>query len=113
MFGLAGGDWGSNVPPTASKDQVHDHLRKLNIHKSMSPDEMHLGVLGELADVVAKSLAVILDTWQSGGKKDNITTIFKEGQKNDPGNYHPISLTSARKDHGPDPLGSYAKAHGR
>ena len=40
-FGLIGGDRGSNVPPTVSEDQVRGHLRNLNIHKSMWPDEMH------------------------------------------------------------------------
>ncbi|KAK4815438.1 LOW QUALITY PROTEIN: hypothetical protein QYF61_002827 [Mycteria americana] len=35
------GDWGSKVPPTVREDQVRDHLRNLNIPKSMGPDEMH------------------------------------------------------------------------
>ena len=42
MFGLVGGDWGSNVPPTISKDQVHDHLMNLNIYKTVGPNEMYL-----------------------------------------------------------------------
>ena len=58
-FHLAGRDWGSNVLPTVSGDQVHDHLRHLNIHKSMGPNEMHLKVLGELADAVTKPLCGI------------------------------------------------------
>ena len=45
MFGLVGGDWGSNVPRTVSKDQVHDHMRNLNIHEFMGPNEMHPRVL--------------------------------------------------------------------
>jgi len=34
-------DWGSKVPPALREDQVCDHLRKLNIQKSMGPDQMH------------------------------------------------------------------------
>jgi len=32
------GDWGSKVPPTVREDRVRDHLRNLNICKSMGPD---------------------------------------------------------------------------
>ena len=38
-------DWGSKVPPTVREDQVCNHLRNLNIHKYMGPDERYLSVL--------------------------------------------------------------------
>ena len=61
MFGLVGGDWGSNIPPTVSEDQVHDHLRNLNIHKSVGPNEMHPKVLIELTEVVTKPQTMIFE----------------------------------------------------
>ncbi|KFQ12727.1 RNA-directed DNA polymerase from mobile element jockey, partial [Leptosomus discolor] len=77
-----------------------DHLRNLNVHKSMGPDEMHPWVLRELVDEVAEPLSTIFDKlWKSGEiptdwKRGNIPPIFKKGKKEDSGNYRPVSLTS-------------------
>lgn len=49
------GDWKAEHPKsTVGKDQVCDHLRNLNVHKPMGPNEIHLKVLSELSDKVAK-----------------------------------------------------------
>ncbi|XP_064923730.1 SH2 domain-containing protein 4B isoform X1 [Columba livia] len=87
---------------SASVDEawVREQLGNLDIHKSMSLDGMHLQVLRELAEVIAGLLSIIFaKSWVTGEVpedwgKANVTPVFKNGKKEDPGNYRPVSLTS-------------------
>ncbi|KAK4832398.1 hypothetical protein QYF61_022533 [Mycteria americana] len=79
---------------------VSDLLHHLDTHKSMGPDEIHPRVLKELADVLTKPLSILYQqSWLTGEvpadwRLANVTPIDKKGQKEDPGNYRPVSLTS-------------------
>ncbi|CAM5122730.1 unnamed protein product [Eretmochelys imbricata] len=92
--------WGIDGQPSVEIEVVRDYLEKLDVHKSMGPDELHLRVLKELAAVIAEPLAIIFEnSWRTGEvpddwKKANVVRIFKKGKKEDPGNYRPVSLTS-------------------
>ena len=87
---MEGGNGGSNVPPAVSDDHVHDYLRKLNIHKSIGPNEMHPRVLKKLADVVTKMHSMLfVKSWQSGEVPDDRKKgSVRKDRKDDPGNYH-------------------------
>ncbi|GAB0182881.1 mitochondrial enolase superfamily member 1 [Grus japonensis] len=79
---------------------VSDLLHHLDTHKSMGLDEIHPRVLRELVEALTKPLSIIYHhSWITCAvpvdwKLANIAPIYKKGQKEDPGNYRPVSLTS-------------------
>ncbi|PKU46081.1 rna-directed dna polymerase from mobile element jockey-like [Limosa lapponica baueri] len=66
----------------------------------MKPDGIHPRVQRELEEVLTKPLSIIFQqSWQTGvvpadWRLANVTPIHKKGQKDDPGNCRPVSLTS-------------------
>ncbi|GAB0209633.1 mitochondrial enolase superfamily member 1 [Grus japonensis] len=80
---------------------VRDQLYQLNVHKSMGPDGFPPRLLKELADITVGLLSIIYQgSWESGEvpadwKLANVIPIYKKGMREDPGNYRPVSLTSA------------------
>ncbi|TRZ18888.1 hypothetical protein HGM15179_008218 [Zosterops borbonicus] len=82
------------------EEAVREQLRCLDTHKSLGPDGIHPRVMRELADGLAKPLSVIYNqSWLTGEipedwKLANVTPIHKKGEKEDPSNYRPVSLTS-------------------
>ena len=79
------------------EDGVHKLLSKLNLHKAMGPDQLHLKVLKQTT--VAPILQIIFQKSLDSGKipsdwkKATVSPIFKKGERHKPSNYRPVSLT--------------------
>ncbi|GAB0183988.1 mitochondrial enolase superfamily member 1 [Grus japonensis] len=77
---------------------VTDLPQHSDIHKSMGLDGIRPRVLRELVEVLTKPLSIIY--WQSWVTEEvpvdwrlaNVMPIYKKGQKEDLGNYRPVSL---------------------
>ncbi|KAK4832759.1 hypothetical protein QYF61_025288 [Mycteria americana] len=91
---------GPNEAPIIQGEMVSDLLHHLDTHKSMGPDGIHPRVLRELVEVLTKALSILYQqSWLTGEvpadwRLANVTPIYKKGQKEDLGNYRPVSLTS-------------------
>ena len=79
---------------------VEERLAKLNIHKASGPDGIHPHVLQKTAKAMSIPLAKLfqqsLDTGEvpEDWRTANITPIHKKGDRSEPSNYRPVSLTS-------------------
>ena len=74
-------------------------LSNLQPHKAAGPDEIRPIVLRELRTEIAPFIQLIFEKSLATGKlpsdwtRANVSPIFKKGEKSDPSNYRPISLT--------------------
>jgi hypothetical protein len=79
---------------------VQEQLVKLNIYKSTGPDLLHPRILRVLSEIISLPMAVIMNQSMTTGvvpgdwRTANVTAIHKKADKQNPGNYRPISLTS-------------------
>ena len=79
---------------------VAKKLEKLNKFKSSGPDNIHPHLLKETADSLGVPLSMIfqeslrLGETPADWRSANVTPIFKKGDRTDPANYRPVSLTS-------------------
>ena len=83
-----------------SVEMVQKVLKGLKAGKSMGPDELNPLLLKTMSKVFCVPLTLIFRESVKSGRipkvwKDaRVTPLFKKGQKADPGNYRPVSLTS-------------------
>jgi hypothetical protein len=85
---------------TIQRSGVIKQLRSIKSNKSPGPEGIPARVLKDLAPQIAPFLEIVFNKSLSEGKVPqdwklaNVTPIFKKGNRHDPGNYRPISLTS-------------------
>ena len=74
-------------------------LSNLNANKSPGPDNFHPTLLKQCSSSLSKPLKILFEqTIKEGSipcqwKKAEVRPIFKKGDKSNPGNYRPVSLT--------------------
>lgn len=101
----------SNIPPFDSSsfpdilpiditvEGVSTLLSNLEVHKACGPDEIPTALLKNLAPIIAPALTIIFQASlcqsliPAEWKTANIVPLFKKGNRSDPSNYRPVSLT--------------------
>ena len=84
-----------------SEEEIARKLKKLDQSKSKGPDDIHPRILKETHESVALALQQMFQKSLHSGKipaawrKAQVTAIYKKGNKHDPSNYRPVSLTSS------------------
>ena len=83
-----------------TEDLVNKARNRVNPTKSQGPDQIHPRFIEQTKNNITKPLLKIFkksieesklpNAWKSA----NVTAIFKKGERKDPANYRPISLTS-------------------
>jgi len=85
---------------TVEVAEIEKYLKELECRKATGPDEVSGWVLKECREYLTKPLHHIISSSINSGevplewKRANIVPLFKSGNKEDPLNYRPVSLTS-------------------
>ena len=85
---------------TVEREEIKKLLEELNTRKAMGPDEINSWVLNECREGLEEPLWEIINSSLKEGKvprewkRANIVPIYKGGNKMEPLNYRPVSLTS-------------------
>ena len=98
-------DLGTSPHPTMDNIVIHERgvyklLKGLRPFKATGPDEVPANTLKQAAESLAPYLTRMFQLSLDEGKipdewrKANIVPIFKKGEKHQPSNYRPVSLTS-------------------
>ena len=84
---------------TVTDDGVRKLLQKSNPSKASGPDMVPARFLKEYSEELSQILTIIFNislqtrTVQDKWKKANVSAVFKRGQRYDPANCRPVSLT--------------------